>query len=260
MNDNKLPIQEIFYNSFTLIKNNSNKLIKVAIPYIIVALFYNLYIYYYVDIENFSFDIYILSQLIISMSFFIILSVRFHRIFLLSSNEIENSLRFRWTSRETKFFGRWIMIMLCLVPIVILFIVFGVFVFSNVEEVDYSSQGVLIDLFIMAPMYYFIARFSLVLPASAIDKKETSLKSSWKLSKGNGLRLFFILAILPILSSLILTFFPIDENIVYSLINVVITTGIMPFEICFLSLSYIFLSDINNQSDNMAKEYVVNKE
>jgi len=251
MENNKLPIKEIFHESITLVKNNYKALFKAAILYIIIGLIINIYDYMYLDLENFVLDIPSLILTALLWFTFILTSVRFHRIFLLS--EMDNSSFLKWSTIESKFFGRWIVIILSsgliATPVLIIFSFFSI-------SYGYEETDSILGIIMMIPMYYFISRFSLVLPATAINDKENSLKWSWNLSKGNAIRLFLLLTALPILPMAFFTFLPVLENIGYSLISIILTILILPFEICFLSLSYKFLMEAHNQNP---EEEIINE-
>jgi len=257
MKHDKLPIKGIFLETFTLVKNNLSSLIKASISYVIVALLIESYRLLYVDIEHFSFNMPMFLLLALSIFTFTLLSVKFHRIFLL--NDVGSSLYMKWTSRETKFIGRWLVIFLCIIGLLVpLFVLFGFsayLLFSNVQEPNMD----LVEAFstvILIPLYFFLSRFSLVLPAVAINESETSIKWAWKLSKGNSFRLFFLLGFLPILITTIDFIFPNSASLAYDFWMLILGIIILPFEICFLSLSYKFLMEAHNQNP---EEEVINE-
>jgi len=249
MSNEKLPIKEIFYESLTLVKNNYVSLFKASLSYVIIVFSYHFYALSYVDFENLDFDMLSFFLLVLTFFTFVLVSVKFHRIFLL--DEVENPFLIRWTSRENSFFGRWVVVFICssliAVPLVLLF---ENFIFSYIEDTYSTINSLILEITIS----YFIARFSLVLPATAINEKENSLKWSWRLSKNNSLRLFLLLGILPILSMTIFTLLSEEEYMIFNLLTTVL---IMPFEICFLSLSYNFLFKASNQNVNMGEEYFI---
>ena len=254
MNEAKLPIIEIFYESITLVKNNYLALINAALSYIIIALILNVYGFFNESAGNSDLSAPLLILMALSTFTFILASVKFHRIFLL--NEVTSSLYSRWTLVESRFLMRWIVITLYMAIIMIPFLIIQLTLLTlNMEDPGPYLMEILIPL-MMIPMHYFIIRLSLVLPATAIGEKENSIIWSWKLSKGNSIRLFLLLGTLPLMVIFIFNLFLSDDNILYNLSEIIMTILIMPFEICFLSLSYKFLMEANNQSEKIEKEDV----
>lgn len=243
----KLPIKNIVIQSWDLIKENYVKLIMASILYIIFTIAISIYNFVTIDPKNP--DIGILNYLIILLWFiiFVYTSVRFHRIFLLSGDEVSNSLWFEWTSRENKFLTRWLVIMLWMMLISIP-IFGGVFFILSFNPDKNSSSFEIISFLFMILVYYFISRFSLVLPSVAIDHEHTSTKWSWRTSKGNSFRFFVLLSVLPLAVGIIVSFLPVQTNIFASLVGDALNIITIPFTICFLSLSYKFF--IENVMEN----------
>ena len=258
MTNTKLPIMEIFSETFTLVKNNTSSLIKASLSYIIVVLIMESYRLSYVDIESSNFNMPMFMFLALSIFTFTLLSVKFHRIFLL--DDVDSPLYTKWSSRESKFLGRWLLIILCIlgltVPLFILLGVSGYLLLSNEQEPNIELIETFSTVFFI-PFYYFLSRFSLVLPAIAINKSETSIKWAWKLSKGNSFRLFFILSLLPILLEVINFTFPNSGSLAYSFGMLIFGIIILPFEIGFLSLSYKFLLESNKQNENIENKNIL---
>lgn len=90
--------------------------------------------------------------------------------------------------------------------------------------------------------FYFFARFSLILPAIAVDGQPT-LKWAWQISRGNGLRLMLVLGLLPLLVQLPFYLLPDIPGLPGSIIGTLLWWLMLPFEITALSLSYKELAE-----------------
>lgn len=105
---------------------------------------------------------------------------------------------------------------------------------------------------ISLPVYYVIARWAMVFPATAIDHKGKTLMWSWDLSMGNGLRLFLLVGLVPISTNFILSLFPGTENFIFLLLYQAAWIVVGAFEICLLSLSYSYFINTENQEEVVA--------
>lgn len=106
-----------------------------------------------------------------------------------------------------------------------------------------SVLGALV-LQIILPIFqsYIFSRLSLVLPATAIDERNFTISSAWKISSGNGWRLTLLVALLPFTIYLLLNFLPEYDSILYYLITWFAWLIVSVIEIGLLSLSYSYLS------------------
>jgi hypothetical protein len=181
---------------------------------------------------------------------FTIFAVSCHRLVLLGPSPDTLVPRLRWGLRESKFFA-W------LVLFVLLF--FGVrltllLVSMNLLTLSLYSAGVEPSRFLSvawfrgfdylsyAITFYLTARFSLILPATAIDAK-VGLRWAWKQSARNGLRLALIVGALPWVLTYAVSFAtPEDPALPELIIAVILTVFALMFEIVALSLSYHDLS------------------
>ena len=243
-----LPIKDIVIQSWDLIKENYVKLMMTSMLYFIFAMAISIYNFITInpETENLRGVHYLLG--FVWFILFIYISVRFHRIFLLPSNETSNSLWFEWHSRETNFLIRWLIIILWMFLIMIPCLIVFIFVLgTNPEENSYSMD--VYSIVSITVVYYFISRFSLVLPAAAVDSINTSTKWSWRCTRGNGFRLFILLSFLPILVDIISSFLSSYMGIYAVLFTSFLNILIIPFSICFLSLAYRFFMENELEED-----------
>jgi hypothetical protein len=266
MKVNKLPISEIFFQSIFLIKNKYLELIRLCFPYVVVIFFSTIYNVYYSEsgesVNTFSVLGYLI--LFIEMLTLLLATIGAHRVFIMPDSQVANTKSLRWTWRETRFLGWWLVMILvvCLTVLPISLLFFGIMIQAPSELSVFDSNlywGIIIgsSLFLM---YYLLARLSLVLPATAIDQKGRSLKWSWRLSQGNSFRLFILIGCIPLLTNLFIYFLPESDGIILNLAYSFIALIVGVIEICLLSLSFSFLSKASDESNNMNSEILITPE
>lgn len=122
-------------------------------------------------------------------------AVRVHRLILGVANPIRGV--FSWKGRETCFFA-WLLasvVLLLIVGFAVVGVVLGVV--AVVVSYDLSDSVVaFLSALAFLPAAYLLARFVVLLPAIAIDRKQ-SIKWAWRLTRGHGWRLMLILWGLP---------------------------------------------------------------
>jgi hypothetical protein len=123
--------------------------------------------------------------------FYVIFATSCHRLVLLGENSLPHRWGVFWTERETRFLG-WL--------IGIWFLYFGlslpiglVFTFLSNLAAGWTTTWIasFVSYFVLA---YFQGRFSLVLPATAVDKR-SDFKASWAMSRGKGVLIAIALVI-----------------------------------------------------------------
>ena len=186
---------------------------------------------------------------LIGLPLLTLVGVACHRIVLLGRDSLTNPWSLYWSKRESSFLT-WLLIL-------------GVFF--------YGATQLLGVLFLMSPdsvlgfktpylgvfltyvsVAYLEGRFSMVLPATALDKRFI-LSNSWRLTAGNGLRIA-IAILIPVAVLLILMMY---GGALMSLLPVIVMTTVLVFllfvtvavEIAVLSKSYRFLTDSADRAD-----------
>ena len=186
---------------------------------------------------------------LVNLPLLTLVGVACHRIILLGRDSLTNPWSLYWTKRETSFFS-WLLIL-------------GVFF--------YGASKLLSVLFLMSPetvlgfnapnlgvfltyvtVTYLVGRFSMVLPATALDKR-LILSNSWILTAGSGLRIALAILV-PVTILLIVMMY---GGAFLSLLSVIMLTTLFIFvlfitvavEIAVLSKSYRFLTDSANRTD-----------
>jgi len=137
---------------------------------------------------------------------FTVLAVSCHRLVLLGPSPATLAPKLRWGRRETRFLG-W------LVVLAVIFVVgrlLLMLVIANVLLTLFQSTAITAegppkvgadwlkgpDYFAFVSCAYVVARFSLVLPATAIDEK-IGLRWAWQKSAHNGWRLAVVVSVFP---------------------------------------------------------------
>lgn len=161
-----------------------------------------------------------------------------HRVVLLGENSLPHRWGMFWTERETRFLGWFIGIW---------FLYFGlslpmsiILLYSSNMDVGWNTTWIasFISYVVVA---YFEGRFSLVLPATAIDKR-SNFKESWSMSRGKGMLIAIALVIpamilIPIETLLYDT--GVDElSPIADLVWLLIALPIFAIEIAIISLAY----------------------
>jgi membrane-anchored glycerophosphoryl diester phosphodiesterase (GDPDase) len=242
----KLPVEAIIRESIRRTSLRYKELIVLCWPYIAVIL-----ATYFVQ-EGTRKD----WTSIVNMLAFVVVSVLAaigcHRVFLVPE-EISNLSALRWGKRETQFLinaiGLGFMTALTSIPSMI-----AVF---NIQEMELFSGDenwtlyLLITTLLYAPPYYFIARWALILPASALDRNR-NMRWAWDISKGNSFQLFILIGLVPLLTGFVLSSLAefLGSSIIFLIVQNAIWLAVGAVEICLLSLSYEWMELEMGQSDS----------
>jgi hypothetical protein len=165
-----------------------------------------------------------------------------HRVVLLGEHSLPNRWGIFWTERETRFLGWligiWFLYFALSLPTGLIILVFSeAFTGWNVAWI-----ATILSYIVVA---YFEGRFSLVLPATAIDKR-SNFKESWAMSRGKGM----IIAVALVIPAMILI--PIEWVLygtvdgafrpVMDLVWMLLVLPIFAVEIAIISLAFGKLS------------------
>jgi hypothetical protein len=169
---------------------------------------------------------------------FSVFAVTCHRLVLLDTASVASRFVPRWSRRETRFlFFLAAVSILCTVaviaPYILVLTLLGPWLGSSTE-----SWPSWVSLVIIVPVYYLFARLCLVFPATAIDRK-VDLKWTWRLTRGNGWRLFVVVGVLPLLiSKTTELFYRVNATVFETVILTLLGIALFAVEIAALSLSY----------------------
>ncbi len=104
------------------------------------------------------------------------------------------------------------------------------------------------DLYYLLQLFVF-SRFGLILPAVAVDQR-TSLKWSWRITKGNTVRLMIIMGVSPLAVVLLSYLIPSDYGLPGYAFYALLWWTLLPIQIAALSLSYRELEKKNTGTDD----------
>mgnify|MGYP001446475063 CR=1 FL=1 len=166
--------------------------------------------------------------------------------FLLQGSGAPKTPIIRWGWREMRFIGKWILIGLCgLLLVLPIMMVAGPFIVASAKDVSENQQlAMMLSMILYFPIYYVIARLMLVLPATAIDER-WSLTDAWRISSGNGWRVMLLVAGIPMLAQTLISLLPVIDAIPYFIFQFVLWLFIAVYGIALLSLSFAHLSKNN---------------
>jgi hypothetical protein len=221
-----LPVIEIIIHTLSIFwKSKTSIIAALIIPYIVMGLIEILQPYIVIKMGRLmGFALTLLSSLVYAL-----FAVSCHRIILLGSSAIPKFGLIIPSMREIRFFCWGVGIA------IIIFIVTFVMIIP-LSFMKFIPKSILVIL-ILLPIFYVMARFTLIFPAVAVDQ-HPSLNWAWDRSRDNGWRLFVILFI-PSASIFIMNHFTADQSSI--LLNgfiTLLTFLFTVFGIILLSLSY----------------------
>lgn len=170
--------------------------------------------------------------------FYVMFATSCHRLVLLGENSLPHRWGVFWTERETRFLG-WL--------IGVWFLYFGLalpigLAFTFLSDIagnwDTTWIASFVSYFVVA---YFQGRFSLVLPATAVDKR-SDFKASWAMSRGKGVLIAIALVIpamllIPI-ETLLFNAGAEEVSPIVDLAWLLVALPIFAVEIAIISLAY----------------------
>lgn len=192
------------------------------------------------NVAGFYFVTIILYPLVAAMA-----AVRVHRIYL-AGDYMHSALDvFRLSAREFRFIGWWILfgLMMMLVIGIPIFVLSFIYIAES-GEADFVAMAIITTI-ASIPGYWVMARWSFVLPATAMDHQPRSLRRSWNQSRAYNKQVFILMGLIPLgaglLSQLIFSHF--TNLFMLSLVGV--AYGIFgAYQLALLSLSYKTVVDI----------------
>lgn len=261
MTNSALPVKEILSKAVTspfkywlpLLKQCWPLLVSLSMAYaffviqdgtgdIITSLF---------EEENPAGSILVLILIPISVFITLVMSIiRCHRIFILEGADNINPLSF--TGKEIRYIG-WSILFMIITWISLMILMFALNPIKENLPEDSIIFTVILSMIII-PIQFFIAQYSLLLPASAMGEKELGLEWASDLTKGNKIRIFLLIGVIPLLTPYITDILPDIDNIILDFISLIAFLIIILIELCILSLCYDFLiknkNKIQDQSNN----------
>ena len=186
------------------------------------------------DYEKFTIKAIIL--LLVNGYFYILFTVNCHRLFL--EKEVPNGLieSLKWNKINTNYLLATFALSIAMAAIIAPIFFISLALLNTMNPYQYIVTSI-----ILLPVGYVFGRFSLILPAAAIDL-DNSWSAAWDISKGYGWSLCFLVSIFPILTG-----FGIDAisstSIFAKLLISMLSIVVLFYEISILSNSYKVLND-----------------
>lgn len=228
----KLPIKKIFFKGIKMPFERYKELIRLGWPYATLVLASS-----FISEEINGITLNIACG---GLFFFtgVLGMVGCHRIFLLPTKDVAETSTVRWGYRETKF-------MFCLIGIAVLASIISAPIFTvffNLDDFsnrDNKTVMGLVYIVLFIPVYYFISRWSLILPDSAIGNNRT-LSWAWDISADYSFRVFILIGAVPLFTSFIfeIIFSVLEFSYILNLFQNSVWLIVAVIEICLLSLSY----------------------
>lgn len=251
VNQVQLPIKNIFLKSIDLVVLRRMDLLRLGLPLIIVGFISTVYSDSNYG-NNFE-ELTVIERLLVFVHVVatLLATVGAHRVFLMPTNSARATPVIRWSMRETRFVGWWVLVGVAagvyMIPFFVVYIISSQAFSLNIME-DYGTLA-------MMPAFYLVSRWALVLPATAIDQTGKTLDWAWALSKGNSGRLFFLTGIIPLLAGELLSLLAVEGNIFLGLFQNLVWIFIGAIEICLLSLSFNFLTKNTIANNGCVHDY-----
>lgn len=176
---------------------------------------------------------------ILSLLVYTLLAVNVHRVLL----RAEKPVLSRWTMRETRFLG-WLIVIYVYFALIfaLLGLVIGSMTVDALDLVGGDWTAALAFLLLSLPGAYLGARLSLLLPATAVDKRQ-GFAWAWALTDGNGFRLVALLWVLPFAYSTLMPDWVADNAVLYLAANLAYSAG-TALEVALLSAVFSTLGGL----------------
>jgi hypothetical protein len=169
---------------------------------------------------------------------FALFAVTCHRLVLLDPKIVASRLAPRWSWRETRFF-LW-MGAVWLISAAVTFALTTLMLNVWVPWVGEPNRTWFEWTVFVAkvPAFYVFARFCLVFPATAVDRR-VDLRWAWRLTENNGWRLVLLVGVLPwLISQALALLYRGDASVVETIVLTFVAAALFAVEVAAISLSY----------------------
>ena len=188
--------------------------------------------------------------LVLYVPAFTVFAVTCHRLILLGDDSVPNYGLMKWSKRESRFIGWSLLGYFAWFAISMLVMFFSVGLTGSLQAlpvtwVEYAPYCMLI------PGTYLIARFSLLLPATAVDQRH-DLTWAWAVTEKNGWRLVLLVGVLPIALWYGLSYL-LERSVIVDFVIYAVGCVLYVVEVAALSLSFQYLTGHSSgASDSVA--------
>ncbi len=218
----------------------SNKVYYFKVLLFPTLLMYGLFLFYYLIFSFFpempKWTSWVFTLLI--WNSYAIFAVVCHRLVLLQADKPLKPYALTVTRREMVFSLNLIVIA---VVALMLAWVLSIPLIPLLNSFSFSNWAIFIPIVMGMLQTYFLGRFCLVLPSIAIDER-ISLKQSWMVTRGSGLRIFCIIGVVPLfwfaLSSISGDNAEDTGLYIIDVLFMVLQPVVLAFEVFLVSLTY----------------------
>ncbi len=172
--------------------------------------------------------------------FYTFFAVTCHRLVLIGEDAVPRFGLMAFTKRE----GRFLLLLAAIYGLSVLAMLVGGTLFGSIflnllgdSEAVAQYATPLFSLISFVALGFMLARLGIVLPATAVGEKR-DLRWAWQRSRGNTLRLFFVVGLIPYALSYLLTLINLGAGDVASILYRLIYFILLVIEIAALSLAY----------------------
>lgn len=239
----KLPVIATFIKVLYVMKERYIYFLKFSMPLVVVMALMFIFGESIAPQKNTGFMDFVL--MVVLMLVISIVVVAFHRTFVMDIDDVNNTAIIRLTAREWRFIG-WCFAVFFFAGILTVILLLPFVGFLKESSLPFGSIQ-LIGL----PVYYLLARWLLVLPATSVDDEEASVTTSWHLSQGNGWRLVVLVFLLPLIMNMLSLFLFSQDMIVLTIIGLFLYLFSLVTGIGVISLSYSYLKSNKHQSSTI---------
>ena len=239
----KLPVIATFIQVLVVMKERYIYFLKFSIPIIAFIALMFLIGESIAPQKNPGFMGFVLMAVLMLVISIVI--VAFHRTFIMDIDDVNNTPIFRLTAREWKFIG-WYFAVIFFAGILMAILGFLFVGFLKEGKPPYGMSQI-----ILLPLYYLLARWMLVFPATSVDDEEASISTAWNLSQGNGWRLVVLVFLLPLVMNMVSLFLFSQGMIVLTILCFILYLISILIGVGVISLSYSYLK-LNSEQQTIA--------
>lgn len=235
MEDQQLPVQYTVVSALKLVRANWLTLLFLSAPFCVVN---GYFVLGWADISQPQVIFTPLNMLIglLYVATAAMAAVRIHRLALLDEKSCSLGAIFHISIRECRFVGWWCVLASALFGVMFI----PLFLVGSLASSIGAAQWVLqlMTYGVILPICWLLARWSLVLPATALDHQPRGLTIAWHRSKPHSKSLFILIGVIPTLINIVLQPLFASNILMVTFLASVIWLFVCAVEICILSLSY----------------------
>jgi hypothetical protein len=254
-----LPVFKIILGAFVFLWNKKLRFLRALLIPVMVIFAIGIFPYFIsfkTYLEDFSSSIFIpitIGVAIINYAAYILFAITCHRLVLMKNTSVPAYGMLCWSRREWWFLAYFILLpFVYLLSMALNLMAHGLLKefnvqIENLQIIFLKGDGIFLLMLLAAlPSVYIVSRFSLLFPATAVDR-DVDVDWAWKISKKNGWQLTVIIGLLPFVfvGFRVLHILLWRENPTWidNIISMLLGFILLAVEIIALSLSYKHLTE-----------------